>query len=229
MNHEPSTISSRALIVWGGWDGHTPKESVDVFIPLLKARGFDLEIHNSLDVYADVQRMGGFRLVVQCWTMGQITPEQRKGLISAVRNGAGLAGWHGGIIDSFRQDTEYQWMTGGQWVAHPGGCIPSYEVEVTDLAHPIAGGIRGFALNKTEQYYVHVDPGVHVLCTSRFNGEHGDRDLYPAGVVMPYAWTRGWGRGRVFVAGWGHTFRDFEVPEAREMVFRGLLWAAREL
>ncbi len=217
----------KALVVYGGWNGHTPKESVDVFVPLLQEAGMDVRVSDTLDAYLDASVMAQSDLIVQCWTMGEIKKEQWKGLCSAVENGIGLAGWHGGIIDSFRQHTDYQWMTGGQWVAHPGGCIPRYEVRITDRTHEITRGIGDFTLTNTEQYYVHVDPGVHVLCETTFSGEHEPKGHYKAGTVMPYAWTRQWGRGRVFVACWGHTFKDYEVPEAREIVRSGLLWAAR--
>lgn len=219
--------AKKALIVWGGWDGHTPEPSVKVFLPRLEQQGFEVEVSNTLDAYLDADKLKGLSLIVQCWTMGKITGDQRKNLCSAVADGVGFAGWHGGIIDSFREDTEYQFMTGGQWVAHPGNCIPSHEVRITDRNHEITRGLRDFVLENTEQYYIHVDPGVHVLCTSTFTGEHGDGTQYPAGTVMPYAYTRKWGKGRIFVACWGHTFKDFEVFEAKEIVQRALVWAAK--
>ncbi len=219
--------SRKALVVWGGWDGHTPEQSVKVFIPWLEQQGFTVEVSGTLDAYADGAKLKELSLIVQCWTMGKITGEQRKNLGDAVASGVGLAGWHGGIIDSFREDTEYQFMTGGQWVAHPGNCIPSCPVTIVDRTHEITKGIKNFSVPNTEQYYIHCDPGVKVLCTTTFSGQHGDASLYPANTVMPYAYTRQWGKGRVFVACWGHTFKDFDVPEAKEIVQRGLLWAAK--
>ena len=217
----------KALIVWGGWDGHTPKQSVDVFAPMLSAKGFEVTISDKLASYADKDLMAAQDLIVQCWTMATIEKEQEEGLLAAVRAGTGLAGWHGGIIDSFRANTEYQWMTGGQWVAHPGNCIPSHTVEITDPGHPIVKGLKNFALPDSEQYFIHVDPSVHTLCRTVFSGQYGDPDKYRAGTVMPYAYTKTYGKGRIFVACWGHTFKDFDVPEAREIVFRGLQWASR--
>ncbi len=217
----------KALVVWGGWDGHTPKESADTFVPFLEESGYEVVVSNTLDSYIDRDLMMSLDLVVQVWTMGEISKEQWAGLKEAIRSGVGFAGFHGGAIDSFRQNTDYQWMTGGQWVAHPGGCIPSYKVEIADADHEITQGIGGFELRETEQYYCHIDPGVHVLCTTEFTGEHGEPDQYPAGVVMPYAWTRQWGEGRVFIASWGHTYKDFDVPEAKQIVERGMLWASK--
>lgn len=217
----------KALMVWGGWDGHTPKASVDVFAPLLAARGFDVTISDTLNSYADKDLMAAQDLIVPCWTMGKIEKPQLEGLLEAVRAGTGLAGWHGGIIDSFREQTEYQWMTGGQWVAHPGNCIPSHRVAIVDRDHPIVKGIKDFDLPNSEQYFIHIDPSVNVLCRTVFSGEYGDRDRYKAGTIMPYAYTKTYGKGRVFVACWGHTSKDFDVPEAREIVLNGMLWSAR--
>ena len=217
----------KALMVWGGWDGHTPKASVDVFAPILQAKGFEVTISDNMACYADKDLMAAQDLIVPCWTMGKIEGPQSGGLLAAVRAGAGIAGWHGGIIDSFRDNTEYQWMTGGQWVSHPGNCIPSYKVEIADPQHPIVKGLKDFNMPNTEQYFIHVDPSVHVLCRTVFTGEYGEPDIYKAGTVMPYAYTKTWGKGRVFVACWGHTDKDFDVPEAREIVLRGMLWASR--
>lgn len=219
--------NKKALMVWGGWNGHTPKESVDVFAPLLQAKGYDVQISDSMDLYKDADLMASLDLIVPVWTMGQIEPEQEKGLLTAVQNGCGLAGFHGGLIDAFRNNVTYQWMTGANWVSHPGGCIPEYKVKITNKDHEITRGIDDFILPNTEQYYLHTDPGNSVLATTTFSGEH-DPSHYPAGVVMPYAWTRKWGNGTVFAAAWGHTFKDFDVPEAKEIVLRGMQFVTRK-
>lgn len=209
-------MAKRALIVWGGWDGHTPKQCADLFAPWLETQGYDVLVSNSLDSYTDEETMTSLSLIVPMWTMGEISGEQSKGLQDAVAGGVGLAGFHGGMCDSFRQDTNYQWMTGGQWVAHPGNCIPRYDVNIVNHDHPITKGIGDFTMRDTEQYYLHVDPSNNVLATTTFE----------SGCVMPAVWTRMWGEGRVFYASFGHTDKDFEIPEAFEVVQRGMLWAS---
>jgi type 1 glutamine amidotransferase len=161
-------------------------------------------------------------LVVPVWTMGTITPEQEKGLLAAVESGVGIAGWHGGMADSFRDNTEYQFMVGGQWVAHPGGVI-DYEVNITDHEDPVTAGLSDFKMH-SEQYYMHVDPSNKVLATTTFNGE---RCPWIDGTVMPVVWKRMWGAGRVFYTSLGHVASDFNVPEARTIVQRGMLWASK--
>ena len=211
-----------ALMVHGGWQGHEPRQCVEIFAPFLRAQGYEVEIADTLDVYLDEARMKSLSLIVPVWTMGTIAREQEKGLLGAVRSGVGIAGWHGGMGDAFRNNTEYQFMVGGQWVAHPGGII-DYEVHIINHEDPITAGLRDFRM-RSEQYYLHVDPSNEVLATTTFSGGHAP---WIEGCVMPVVWKRRWGQGRVFYCSLGHVARDFDVPEAREIVQRGLLWASR--
>lgn len=212
----------KALMVYGGWEGHEPKQCVDIFAPILEAEGFEVTLSDTLDAYLDGERMRALSLVVPVWTMGTISREQEKGLLDAIRGGVGLAGWHGGMGDAFRNNTEYQWMVGGQWVAHPGNIV-DYEVNIVDREDPIVQGIEDFKMH-SEQYYMHVDPSNRVLATTTFN-----TDVAPwvNGCVMPVVWKRVWGEGRVFYSSLGHVAKDFDVPEAQEIQRRGMLWASR--
>ena len=217
-------MNKNALLVWGGWDGHEPQQVVERFVPFLQEQGFETRVEDNLDVYLEADYMNSLSLVVPIWTMGTITDEQEAGLLAAVKAGVGLAGWHGGTGDAFRNNTSYQWMTGGQWVAHPGNII-RYTVNITNHDHEITRGLSDFEMH-SEQYYMHTDPGNKVLATTTFDGTHEGAD-WVAGTVMPVLWTRMWGAGRVFYSALGHVNSDFEVPEAAETVRRGMLWAAR--
>lgn len=211
----------RALITWGGWDGHEPEQCADLFAAVLRGDGFDVLVADTLDVYLDQDVMRSLDVIVPIWTMSQISTEQERCLLDTVASGVGLAGWHGGMADSFRTSTNYQSMVGGQWVAHPGNII-DYTVQICDHNHVIMQGLADFAM-RSEQYYIHVDPSNHVLATTTFGGEHTP---WIAGTVMPVAWTRMWGRGRIFYSSLGHHASDFDVPEAREITRRGIHWAA---
>jgi type 1 glutamine amidotransferase len=212
----------KALMVWGGWDGHEPKQCVDIFAPFLQEQGFEVRISDTLEVYTEEEYMKSLSLVVPVWTMGTISRAQEQGLLSAIESGVGLAGWHGGMGDSFRNNCDYQFMVGGQWVVHPGGVI-DYRVNITNHTDPITKGVGDFDMH-SEQYYMHVDPSNEVLATTTFRGDHCP---WIDGVVMPVVWKRPYGKARVFYSSLGHVAADFEVPEAREMVKRGMLWAAR--
>ena len=219
---ERTDLMKSALIVWGGWEGHEPEKGAAIFAAFLREQGYHLEIATTLDIYLDEARMRSLDLIVPIWTMGTITPEQEKGLLQAVQNGAGLAGWHGCLADSFRANPDYQFMVGGQWVAHPGGII-DYEVQIVKQDDPITQGIQDFHMH-SEQYYMHVDPFNEVLATTTFSGEHAP---WIAGCVMPVVWKKRWGAGRVFYSSLGHLARDFDVPQALEIMKRGMLWASR--
>lgn len=212
----------KALITWGGWDGHEPRQCAEIFARVLEKENYEARVTDTLDCYLDEKYMESLSLIVPVWTGSKITKEQEKGLLDAVNNGVGIAGWHGGMADSFRENTEYQWMVGGQWVAHPGGVI-DYEVNITRKDDPVVKGIKDFKMH-SEQYYMHVDPGNEVLATTIFSGEHAK---WIKGTVMPVVWKRMWGKGRVFYASVGHVAKDFDVPEAKEILRRGMLWASR--
>ena len=212
----------KALIVWGGWEGHEPKLCTDIFAPLLRERDYDVTISDTLDIYLNTEFMMALDLIVPIWTMGTITREQEKGLLDAIASGVGVAGWHGGMGDAFRNNTTYQWMVGGQWVAHPGNII-DYTVNIIDHSDPITAGLRDFQMH-SEQYYMHVDPANQVLATTTFTGEHA---AWVKGTVMPVVWKRMWDQGRVFYSSLGHHASDFDVPEAKEIQLRGMMWASK--
>ncbi len=214
----------KALMVWGGWSGHEPQQVVERFAPFLRENGFEVRIEDKMDVYTDADYMNSLSLVVPIWTMGTLEKEQEAGLLNAVKAGVGLAGWHGGTCDAFRNSTGYQWMTGGQWVAHPGN-IMNYTVQIAHSDHEITRGLSDFAMH-SEQYYMHTDVSNQVLATTTFDGTQEGAN-WIAGTVMPVMWTRMWGAGKVFYSSLGHVSSDFEVFEAAETVRRGMIWAAR--
>ncbi len=217
-------MSKHALMNWGGWEGHEPEQTTKIFAPLLEDAGFQVDIVHDLDRYCDVDYMQSLDLVVSTWTMSELSKDQEQGLLQAIRGGVNCAGWHGGMCDAFRLNTEYQWMTGGQWVAHPGNII-DYRVHISNPLDPITAGISDFDMH-SEQYYLHVDPGNQVLATTMFDTEVAP---WVNGTVMPVVWKRQYGTGRVFFCSLGHVAKDFEVPEAKELVRRGLLWAGGAL
>lgn len=216
-----------AVVVRGGWDGHVPVEATDSFLPFLESNGYDVSVHDTLDVYLDTDTMAAADLIVQCWTMGEITGDQFRALSAAVRSGTGFAGWHGGIVDAFRATTEYFWLTGGQFMAHPGGQV-DHEIVVTS-DHEIVKGIDRIPLH-SEQYWVGTDAANDVLATTTFAA--GYADLGRPGpeveeVTVPAVWTRRWAAGRIFVATMGHGLVDLDIPEVRTIIERGLVWASR--
>ena len=233
----PST-EKRALIVRGGWTGHQPVETTDAFVPFLAAHGYDVRVEDETTVYADPEYMAGVDVVVQTNTMNTIAGDELGGLITAVRNGTGLAGWHGGIADSYRNSSDYLQLIGGQFATHPSrepsqlrqGSAENnyldYTVEITDLGrrHEITAGIDDFRLT-TEQYWVLHDDLIDVLATTT----HPVQPYHPwhRPITSPAVWTRDWGQGRVFVSTPGHSLDVLQDANVRTIIERGILWAAR--
>ena len=220
-------------------------QTADVAAGQLRDAGVEVEIAETLDAFGDEARLLGFDLIVPVWTMGDTKVPLPRGtltpLLNAVKAGTGLAGWHGGMCDAFRIETEYQFMTGGQWVSHPGGGTAHYRVRIAQTQHAITEGLDDFFVT-SEQYYMHVDPGVAVLATTHLPRSTAAGDGYDAGaqaavdqdqdhdqdpVVMPVTWTKRYGKGRVFYTSLGHVASVFDLPPALTMLRRGLLWAAR--
>src|SRR5690606_3308513 len=164
-------LALKALIVWGGWDGHQPDLVAEIFRREIVAMGGEAEVYHTLDVFVEKDLLA-YDLIIPIWTMGEITPPQVKAVTEAVAAGVGLAGCHGGMCDAFRTCVEWQFMTGGQWVAHPGNDGVEYTVNIVKGSHPIVEGLEDFKV-KSEQYYMHVDPAVKVLATTRFPVEIG--------------------------------------------------------
>ena len=211
-----------ALIVWGGWPGHEPEKGARIIESMLTEEGFKVQIEASTSAFLN-RALPSLSLIVPIYTMAQIEKPEAIALAGAVESGVGLGGYHGGMADAFRSSTEYQFVVGGQWVAHPGNIV-DYQVDVKKSDDPIMKGIAPFAY-RSEQYYMHIDPSNEVLATTTFNGAHCS---WIDGIVMPVVWKRRHGTGHVFYSSLGHVASEFEVPEMRTIVRRGLLWAARE-
>lgn len=212
----------RALVFYGGWQGHDPVGSAGLAGRLLESAGIDVELSDRLERLDDAPALKEFDLIVPVWTMGELTRERERNLLSAVEAGTGLAGWHGGMGDAFRSSLDYKMMVGGQFVSHPGN-VRSYRVRITDSSDPITRGLSDFDI-ESEQYYMHVDPSNEVLAETTFPGEEMP---WLEGVVMPVAWKRRWGDGKVFYLSIGHVVAEFDIPQARRILERGMRWACR--
>ena len=210
-----------AMIVWGGWPGHDPDLCASMIRGWLKAEGFGVRIETTTEAFLD-PALENLSLIVPIYTMSKIEKPEALALCDAVKSGVGLAGHHGGMCDAFRDNVDYQFMCGGQWVAHPGNII-DYKVDVTRPDDPVMAGIDSFE-HRSEQYYMHVDPAIEVLATTTFNADHA---AWVDGVVMPVVWKKRFGQGRVFYSSLGHRAYELDVPEIRTLMTRGMLWAAR--
>ncbi|MDL2236711.1 ThuA domain-containing protein [Christensenellaceae bacterium OttesenSCG-928-K19] len=244
----------KALVVYGGWDGHDPEKIAKLYQKILEEENFEVEMADKLEVLSDEKKVKEKDIIIPHWTMGTLAPDQLFPVIEAVAGGVGIAGCHAGLCDTFRDNVDWQFMTGGQWVAHPGGQTLKFKVNITDHSNPITEGIEDFYM-ESEQYYMHVDPAVRVLAATRFpvgkppylydgkiqfnsdsalcayDFDEKDAQSGPHvlnGVVdMPVMWTKTFGHGRVFYNSLGHIADDFSQEPVQTLMRRGILWAAR--
>ncbi len=210
-------MAKKALIVQGGWSGHEPDKVAERFRGYLADEGVDVEVSDSLAAFDDADTVKSMDLIVPIWTMSEISESQSQNVQDAVAEGTGLAGCHGGMCDAFRNDVGWQFMTGGQWVAHPGDDGLDYTVDIGPEQGELNAGLSAFAV-KSEQYYLHVDPAVKVWATTTFPVAEGRHS--PNGpVTMPQVWTKLWGKGRVFYNALGHVDSVFDdAPNAAEFM-----------
>jgi uncharacterized protein len=215
-----------AMVVWGGWAGHEPETCAHIIKDMLEEEGMKVRLESSTEAFAD-PAIADLSLIVPIFTQSKIEPEEVDNLSKAVESGVGLGGYHGGMGDAFRDAVDYQFICGGQWVCHPGDpandYVVDYTINITKPDDPIVKGIKDFPY-RSEQYYLHIDPAIEVLATTTFSGQYAP---WTKGVVMPVVWKHRYGQGRVFYSSLGHASKEFEVPEMRTILKRGLLWAAR--
>ena len=219
---QSSMEGKNVLIVYGGWKGHQPEVFAKKIASWLENQKANVTLSESTASYLEKELMQSLDLVIQHITMSKMSNRESKGLRDAIARGVGLAGCHGGLGDSFRNDTEYQYMVGGQFVKHPGGQI-DYKVTISNTSDPVTAGINDFNL-KTEQYYMHYDPNIEILATTSFSGEH---DPWIDGVEMPVVWKKNYGKGHVFYSALGHSEDIFDVPEVWNIMTRGIEWAVK--
>lgn len=215
---------AKALITWGGWEGHQPDLVAALFAGWLREAGMEVQVTDSLSCFDDPDALTGLSLIVPIWTMSKIEKQQALNVCAAVASGVGLAGCHGGMCDAFRENVDWQFMTGAQWVAHPGNDGVRYRVRITS-GHEVVAGSPDFDV-VSEQYYLHVDPAVKVHAVCDFPLVEGPHS--PNGPVeMPVVFTKMWGQGRVYYNALGHQANVIDHGPAADLMRRGLLWAAR--
>ena len=145
-----------------------------------------------------------------------LTPKQRDGLLHFVRSGGPWVGMHS-AGDFLKTSPDYVKMVGGKFQTHP----PFGEMKVRRILgdHPILEGVEDF-ITKDEFYYM-TDCGLgdkHVLLV----GE-GPND----GKTRPVAWTKRYGKGKVFYTVLGHALESFRNENFLKLLHNAVLWALR--
>jgi len=204
-------VAIKTLLLSGGeihdWKGN----GAAIKDALEAAGGFDLTYAENDLSALEGNRLDPYDLIVFFYTVGSITDAQKNGLLNFVASGKGYAGVHS-AADSFRDCPEYRAMVGGHFVTHPH--YREYQVSVADEEHPIMQGLGAEFLVTDEQYILDYDPRVHVLASALHKGR-----------AMPAAWTKPWGKGRVFYLALGHDPKACGQEIFRTLLQRGAKWA----
>jgi type 1 glutamine amidotransferase len=214
----------KALIFYGGWDGHEPEQVATHMALLLTEKGFEVTSLTYDDFKISTMALKDFHLIVPVVTMDKMDKELSEKISEAVASGRGFMGCLGGMCDAFRENVLWQFMTGGNWVSHPGGDGVKYTVEIKNSSSQLVEGIKDFQVI-SEHYYLHVDPAVEVLATTRFPNIHWYHSTNGL-VDMPVVWTKRWGHGRVYYTALGHHADIVQLPEVTELLKRGIDWVA---
>lgn len=218
---------AKVLYLYGGWPGHYPYEVAAWMLNLLKE--LDYVIEESTDIFTLDRDLTSYDLIIIGWnnavTTETLTPSQENHLLKAIESGTGLVGIHGAGA-AFRSSLRYHWVLGGSFVEHPAGeAYPKpYMVNMIDSSHPVTQGVSDFEV-RSEQYYMEVDPNIHVLAETTFDG---DPMPWLKGHKSPVAWVRNWGDGRVFYHSIGHDTNNLSDPNIRLLTKQGIAWATRK-
>ena len=222
-------MKKKALFISGGWEGHEPIETSEYISEQITKFDIESQIVNDLEVMSNLDYLKSFDVILPVWTMGKIDDDNWEiknskvgNLQEAIHSGVGLAGWHGGMSDAFRDNTNYQFLVGSQFVCHPGDFV-DYSVVIKDSKHEITRGLDNFKVH-SEQYFLHYDPSVEIVASTKFDNKYHE---WIDGVEMPIAYTKKWGNGKIFYCSIGHHLKDFENLNVLKLISQGIIWAAR--
>ena len=222
-------MTKKALFLAGGWEGHEPQETSKFISDEIEKYDIESEIINDLDILGEKNKLEKYDIILPVWTMGRVDDgnwdlknSKIGNLQEVIYSGVGLAGWHGGMGDAFRDNTNYQFLVGSQFVCHPGDFV-DYSVIIKDSKHKITRGLENFKVH-SEQYFLHYDPSVEIVASTKFDNKHHE---WIDGVEMPIAYTKKWGNGRIFYCSIGHYLKDFENLNVVKLISQGINWAVR--
>ena len=158
-----------------------------------------------------------------------LSDQQKKDLLSFVHDdGKGFVAAHTGD-DAFFTWPEFGEMVGGYFDNHPWGQFDA-PVIVEDPNFPAMKMFpREFTIH--DEIYVHKAPysrdKVHVL--ARLDASKLDyskaQNLHRTDKDFPVAWSKMYGRGRVFYSTFGHAAETWDDPRVQKMYLEAIRWS----
>lgn len=190
----------------------------------------DTELLTKKDLKSNAKNLNYFDVLVFASTTGELEMDesQKQDMLSFIKvDGKGFVGIHAAL------DTNYTWpeygvMIGGWFDQHPWMTFNAPIIS----EDPDFPAIRHFpkALVKYDEIYQPKDwsrSNVNVLLSldprklDYANNPRIHRDDHD----FPVAWSKMYGKGRVFYSTLGHTEESWEDPDIRTMYFEAIKWA----
>ncbi len=201
----------KTLLMIGG-EHHAFERCADILADFLKSTGTaDCAITTDREAFT---RLEGYDAVIVYTFGGRLTDAQEKGLCDWVHKGGAFIGLHSAAA-SFTGNSRYMEMIGMQ-VAQ-GQPVMEYRVFIKDFDHEVSRQLSEFVVND-EPYKLEprTKENLHWLLACRLKNE-----------PQPVAYTRMYGRGRVFYTVFGHHEEALRHPVVQRVIRRGLMWATR--
>jgi uncharacterized protein len=139
---------------------------------------------------------------------------QLEGITRLLERGGGFVPLH---FTTMNANPDFIALVGARFLNHPP--YGPFTVRVADNSHPVTAGLPEMQIEDECYRSEYPDRGaIHVLQTSH----------HEAGIDgEPSSWVREVGQGRIFYSALGHDARSFSHPVLRDLLTRGIRWAAR--
>lgn len=155
----------------------------------------------------------------------KLTENQQKALLDWVATGHGYVSIHGADNAADNWLPEWRDMLGGVF-SHVG--LPNsktkqatFKIKITSAEHPITKGLQDFELKDELYYDLQMKHQIDPLATTDYSNG-----------TWPVAWTRDYGKGRVFHTPLGHrgikpgSDDPIQNPNLQKLVMQGIDWVA---
>jgi uncharacterized protein len=212
----------RLEILFLGDNGHhKPIERFSEIMPALGNKGINFTYSDKLEDL-NLNYLNKFDALMIYANWDNITPEAEKALLAYVASGKGLLPIHCASY-CFRNSPEYVKMVGGQFWRHT---MDTISVKFTQPNHPTLKGLSG--IKSFDETYLHsqLQADNNVLMTREIKADQTkDR---PETKTEPYAWTRQYGKGKVFYTAYGHDENTWQNADFQKLIENAILWVVDE-
>jgi type 1 glutamine amidotransferase len=196
-------------------------DSIDTARVVVPALAPDIQVTATEDVATlNAPNLATYNVLFFANTTGELplSADQRSAIIAFVNNGGGFMGAHS-ATDTLYEWAEYGELIGAYFREHPWTQTASVVVE--NSGHPATSGL-GERFSIEEEFYTFREnprPRVQVLLRL-------DAASVGAAGDYPLAWSKSFGRGRVYYNALGHFPATWRDPRFQSQLRAAIRWAA---